>query len=41
MLRNIPKSDLIGDFWLEDIHAIREWHYEILKDATTQEFMDF
>jgi len=34
---NIPKPKISPDFTIEDIHKIREWHYEMLKDATVEE----
>jgi len=38
MIRNdIPKPDISPDFTIDDIHKIREWHYERLKDATVEE----
>ena len=36
MVRDIPKPELSPDFTLDDIHKIREWHYEMLKDATIE-----
>ena len=30
-----------SDFTIEDIHKIREYHYEITKDMTTQEKINF
>lgn len=29
------------DFTVEDIHRIREYHYELTKDMTTQERINF
>lgn len=29
------------DFTIEDIHRIREYHYELTKDMTPQEKMDY
>jgi hypothetical protein len=29
-----------SDFTIEDIHKIREWNYERLKDATVQERLE-
>ena len=29
------------DFTIEDIHKIREYHYELTKDMTTQERINF
>jgi hypothetical protein len=34
---NIPKPKLSQNFTLDDIHKIREWNYERLKDATVEE----
>ena len=41
MMHNIPKPDVSPDFTIEDIHKVREWHYETLKDATPQERAEF
>ena len=41
MIRNLPAPDTSPDFTVEDIHKIREWHYEILKDATPDERRNF
>jgi len=41
MINNVPKPTISPDFTIEDIHKIREWHYEILKDATPQERADY
>ena len=37
MIRDIPKPDISPAFTIEDIHKIREWHYERLKDAMPEE----
>ena len=37
MIRDIPKPDISPAFTVDDIHKIREWHYERLKDATQEE----
>ena len=37
MIRDIPKPDISPDFTIADIHKIREWNYERLKDATVEE----
>jgi hypothetical protein len=37
MIHDIPKPDISPDFTIEDIHKIREWNYERLKDATPEE----
>jgi len=37
MIREIPKPDISPNFTVEDIHKIREWNYERLKDATLDE----
>ena len=41
MINNIPKPALSPDFTVDDIHRIREWHYEQLKDATIEERIAF
>ena len=37
MIHNIPKPDVSQDFTINDIHKLREWNYERLKDATVEE----
>jgi hypothetical protein len=37
MIHNVPKPDISPDFTIEDIHRIRVWEYERLKDATREE----
>jgi hypothetical protein len=37
MIHDIPKPDISPNFTIDDIHKIREWHYERLKDATLEE----
>jgi len=37
MIHDIPKPEISQDFTINDIHRLREWNYERLKDATTQE----
>jgi hypothetical protein len=37
MIHNVPEPDISDDFTIEDIHKIREWNYERLKDATREE----
>jgi len=37
MIYNIPKPRLSPNFTIEDIHKIREWNYERLKDSTLEE----
>ena len=37
MIHDIPKPDISPDFTIDDIHKIREWNYERLKDATHKE----
>jgi hypothetical protein len=34
---DIPEPDISSNFTSEDIHKIREWNYERLKDATSEE----
>ncbi|MDR3011870.1 MAG: hypothetical protein LBU70_01500 [Chitinispirillales bacterium] len=36
---NIPEPKLSHDFTIEDIHKIRYWNYERMKDATIEERM--
>jgi hypothetical protein len=40
MIHNIPMPITSYDFTIEDIHKIREWIYERLKDATVQERLE-
>ena len=37
MIHDIPKPEISPAFTIEDIHKIREWDYERLKDATPEE----
>jgi hypothetical protein len=37
MIHDIPKPDISPNFTIDDIHKIREWNYERLKDATMEE----
>ena len=37
----IAKPDISPDFTIDDIHKIREYHYELAKDMTTQERINF
>ena len=37
----VTKPVISPDFTIEDIHKIREYHYELTKDMTPQERMDF
>ena len=37
----VTKPDISPDFTVEDIHKIREYHYELTKDMTPQEKMNF
>ncbi|MCL1947844.1 MAG: hypothetical protein FWF51_11960 [Chitinivibrionia bacterium] len=39
MINNIPKPNISSDFTIDDIHKIREWHYECLKDASFDEYL--
>jgi hypothetical protein len=41
MIKNIPRPALSANFTIDDIHKIREWHYEQLKDATVEERIAF
>ena len=37
MIHNIPEPVISPGFTISDIHKIREWNYERLKDATLEE----
>lgn len=37
----VTKLIISPDFTIEDIHKIREYHYELTKDMTLQEKLDF
>jgi hypothetical protein len=37
MIHDIPKPEISPKFTIEDIHKLREWNYERLKDATQEE----
>lgn len=37
----IAKPVISPDFTIEDIHKLREYHYELTKDMTTQEKRDY
>lgn len=37
----MEKPVISPDFTIEDIHKIREYHYELTKDMTTQERINF
>ena len=42
MINNsIPKPEISPNFTIEDIHKIREWHYEKLKNATIDEQLEY
>ncbi|MCL2366410.1 MAG: hypothetical protein FWC75_05105 [Oscillospiraceae bacterium] len=38
MIHDIPKPKISAAFTIEDIHKIRTWDYERLKDATQEEY---
>ena len=40
MIYDIPKPEISPAFTVEDIHRIREWDYERLRDATPEERHD-
>jgi hypothetical protein len=40
MIHDIPKPIISPQFTIEDIHKIREWNYERLKDATVTERLE-
>jgi hypothetical protein len=37
MIHNISKPPISENFTIDDIHKLREWNYECLKDATIEE----
>ena len=37
----IAEPSISPNYTIEDIHRIREYHYEITKDMTTQEKINF
>ena len=37
----VTKPVISPNFTIEDIHKIREYHYELTKDLTTQERINF
>ena len=37
----LTKPVISSNFTIDDIHKIREYHYELTKDMTSQERMDF
>ena len=41
MIHNIPEPTLSPNFTIDDIHKIREWNYERLKDATAEERISY
>ena len=41
MIKKIAKPEISPAFTINDIHKVREWHYNTLKDATVQERLDF
>jgi predicted nucleic acid-binding protein len=40
-MNNMNKPDISPDFTIEDIHKIREYHYELTKDMTFEEVAAF
>jgi hypothetical protein len=38
MIHDIPRPDISPAFTVEDIHKIRAWDYERLKNATREEY---
>lgn len=41
MIHDIPKPDISPNFTIDDIHKIREWGYEMLKDSSFEERRSF
>jgi 3-deoxy-D-arabino-heptulosonate 7-phosphate (DAHP) synthase class II len=40
MVHDIPMPEISAEFTVDDIHRIREWNYERLKDATVNERLE-
>ena len=40
MTNNVQKPCISSNFTIDDIHKIREWHYECRKDMDRQEIID-
>ncbi|MHC6201580.1 hypothetical protein ACYULU_00095 [Breznakiellaceae bacterium SP9] len=40
MIHDIPMPPISPEFTIDDIHRIREWNYECLKDATVKERLE-
>ncbi|MDR2491349.1 MAG: hypothetical protein LBD20_08105 [Spirochaetaceae bacterium] len=40
MIHNIPSPTVSPNFTIDDIHTIREWQYERLKDASIAERLE-
>ena len=38
MIHDIPKPEISPNFTIEDIHKIREWHYEKRKDMSEEAY---
>jgi len=41
MIHDIPQPEISPEFTIDDIHKIREWNYEKLKDATQEERVEY
>jgi len=41
MIHNIPQPEISPEFTVDDIHRIREWNYEKLRDATQEERAEY
>ena len=41
MIHEVTKPEISPEFTIDDIHKIRLWHFEMLKDATVQEKLNF
>ena len=39
-MNDLPKPKISPDFTIEDIHRIREWHYEKRKHMTPEEICE-
>ena len=41
MIHDIAQPEISPEFTIDDIHKIREWNYEKLKDATPEERKEY
>ena len=39
MIRDVAKPEISPNFTIDDIHKLREWNYERLKEASFEEYL--